>query len=122
MRALPIDEAVRLVQVSERARQGRLRASFMKEIRREEERFRHGRNGNGSTLDPEAAATLIQKVLAHIRKLTTIKLLPPRACFEHHFPFVKCTISSSLLSGIARSAFESLLCHPRESWSYLEER
>ncbi|XP_035249034.1 dynein regulatory complex protein 11 [Anguilla anguilla] len=61
-RALPIDEAVRLVQVSERARQGRLRASFMKEIRREEERYRQGRNCNGDTLDPNAAATLIQKV------------------------------------------------------------
>ncbi|XP_061081840.1 dynein regulatory complex protein 11 [Conger conger] len=61
-RALPIDEAVRLVQVSERARQGRLRASFMKEIRREEERYRQSQNGNGSALDPHAAATLIQKV------------------------------------------------------------
>ncbi|KAJ8252822.1 hypothetical protein GJAV_G00205990 [Gymnothorax javanicus] len=60
--SLAMEEAVRLLQVAERARQGRLRASFMKEIRREEERYLHGRNRDDSAVDHNAAATLIQKV------------------------------------------------------------
>ncbi|KAJ8350527.1 hypothetical protein SKAU_G00256570 [Synaphobranchus kaupii] len=62
VRTVSMEESVRLVQVSERARQGRLRASFMKEIRREEERYHQSRNCNGCTLDYNAAATRIQKV------------------------------------------------------------
>ncbi|KAI1899773.1 hypothetical protein AGOR_G00065200 [Albula goreensis] len=62
MRTMSLEEAVRLVQVCERARQGRLRAGFMKEIRREEERERLGRNRTASTLDQNVAATRIQKM------------------------------------------------------------
>ncbi|XP_026117912.1 dynein regulatory complex protein 11 isoform X1 [Carassius auratus] len=56
---LSVERAVWLLQVSERARQGRLRAHFMKTIRQEEQRRLQG---NSSMLDPNQAATCIQKV------------------------------------------------------------
>lgn len=59
--SMTVDRAVLLLQVSERARQGRLRARFMKEIRDEERK--NQRSVIGSTLDPHLSATLIQKVL-----------------------------------------------------------
>ncbi|KAJ8410584.1 hypothetical protein AAFF_G00194880 [Aldrovandia affinis] len=61
VRTMSLEEAVRVMQVCERARQGRLRASFMKEIRREEEKERLGRNRTTNTLDQNVAATRIQK-------------------------------------------------------------
>ncbi|KAM3857053.1 dynein regulatory complex protein 11 [Diretmus argenteus] len=56
-----LEEAVRILQVCERARQGRLRAQFMKEIR-QAERESLGKSRTPSTLSPDQAATLIQKV------------------------------------------------------------
>ncbi|KAL1273093.1 hypothetical protein QQF64_028955 [Cirrhinus molitorella] len=57
--SMSVERAVWLLQVSERARQGRLRAHFMKTIRQEEQRRLQG---NSSMLDPDQAATCIQKV------------------------------------------------------------
>lgn len=59
---MSLEEAIRLIQVHERARQGRLRAKFMKEIRMEEERERVAQQRGAPTLDPDVAATRIQKV------------------------------------------------------------
>jgi len=59
---MSIDEAIRLVQIHERARQGRLRAKFMREIRLEEEREKQAALRGAPTLDPDVAATRIQKV------------------------------------------------------------
>ncbi|XP_042581585.1 dynein regulatory complex protein 11-like isoform X3 [Cyprinus carpio] len=56
---MSLERAVWLLQVSERARQGRLRAHFMKTIRQEEQRRLQG---NSSMQDPNQAATCIQKV------------------------------------------------------------
>lgn len=56
------DEAVQLVQLAERMRQGRLRAKFMREIRRDEERERRARESGAKELDREQAAICIQKV------------------------------------------------------------
>uniref|UniRef100_A0A9J7YA16 IQ motif containing with AAA domain 1 n=2 Tax=Cyprinus carpio TaxID=7962 RepID=A0A9J7YA16_CYPCA len=56
---MSVERAVWLLQVSERARQGRLRAHFMKTIRQEEQRRLQG---NSSMQDPNQAATCIQKV------------------------------------------------------------
>ncbi|XP_053569472.1 dynein regulatory complex protein 11 [Bombina bombina] len=62
VKPLSLDEAVRLIQVSERARQGRLRAKFMKEIHLEEKRERLARLHGEKALDPDVAALHIQKV------------------------------------------------------------
>ncbi|KAF4112039.1 dynein regulatory complex protein 11 isoform X2 [Onychostoma macrolepis] len=59
VQSMSVERAVWLLQVSERARQGRLRAHFMKTIRQEEQRRLQG---NSSMLDPNQAATCIQKV------------------------------------------------------------
>ncbi|XP_075036492.1 dynein regulatory complex protein 11 isoform X1 [Mixophyes fleayi] len=62
LKLMPLDEAVRVIQVSERARQGRLRAKFMREIHLEEKRERMAKLQGENTLDPELAAQRIQKV------------------------------------------------------------
>uniref|UniRef100_A0A671LHW8 IQ motif containing with AAA domain 1 n=1 Tax=Sinocyclocheilus anshuiensis TaxID=1608454 RepID=A0A671LHW8_9TELE len=59
VQSMSVERAVWLLQVSERARQGRLRAHFMKTIRQEEQRRLQG---NSSMLDANQAATCIQKV------------------------------------------------------------
>ena len=56
------DEAIRIIQLHERARQGRLRARFMREIRQQEERERQAKLQGAPSLDPDAAAVIIQKV------------------------------------------------------------
>ncbi|XP_074841508.1 IQ and AAA domain-containing protein 1-like isoform X2 [Carettochelys insculpta] len=55
-------EAVQAVQMAERMRQGCLRATFMREIRRDEERARRARESGAKELDREQAAICIQKV------------------------------------------------------------
>ncbi|KAL7884540.1 hypothetical protein AOLI_G00073100 [Acnodon oligacanthus] len=61
-RTLSVEEAIRIIQVTERARQGRLRAKFMREIQRDQERQRKSedRDLGASTMDQ--AAVCIQKV------------------------------------------------------------
>uniref|UniRef100_F6V6L4 Uncharacterized protein n=1 Tax=Ciona intestinalis TaxID=7719 RepID=F6V6L4_CIOIN len=59
---MSFEEAIRLVQIHERARQGRLRAKFMREIRLEEEREKLAAQRGAPTLDPDLAATRIQKI------------------------------------------------------------
>lgn len=67
---MTVERAVQLLQVSERARQGRLRARFMKEIRNEEQK--NQRQVINSTLDPHLSATLIQKVLSSLGSYSTL--------------------------------------------------
>lgn len=59
---MSFEEAIRLVQIHERARQGRLRAKFMREIRQQEERERMAQTSGAPTLDVDVAAIRIQKV------------------------------------------------------------
>nr|XP_036865628.1 dynein regulatory complex protein 11 isoform X2 [Manis javanica] len=61
-KAIPLEEAVRLIQVSERARQGRLRAMFMKQIFLQECRAKQARLLGDRGTDPSTAALRIQKV------------------------------------------------------------
>lgn len=62
MQSMSMERAVWLLQVSERARQGRLRAHFMKKIRQEELRRQNGESSSANMPDPDLAATCIQKV------------------------------------------------------------
>ena len=59
---MSVEEAIRLIQIHERARQGRLRAKFMREIRQQEEREKRAALRGAPTLDPEVASIRIQKV------------------------------------------------------------
>uniref|UniRef100_A0A8C8VPN6 IQ motif containing with AAA domain 1 n=1 Tax=Pelusios castaneus TaxID=367368 RepID=A0A8C8VPN6_9SAUR len=62
VKPLPLEEAIRVIQISERARQGRLRATFMKQIYLEEKRERQARLQGGKGQNMNAAALRIQKV------------------------------------------------------------
>ncbi|XP_076860476.1 dynein regulatory complex protein 11 isoform X2 [Brachyhypopomus gauderio] len=61
-RTLSLEDAVKMIQVSERARQGRLRAQFMREIQRDEERQRRLKHRDVSAVSAEQAAVQIQKL------------------------------------------------------------
>ncbi|XP_067844026.1 dynein regulatory complex protein 11 [Heptranchias perlo] len=74
IKILTLEEAIQIIQISERARQGRLRAKFMLEIRMEEEKERLAKRRVASTLDPEIAATCIQKIWrGYVQRKTTKK-------------------------------------------------
>ncbi|XP_067404759.1 dynein regulatory complex protein 11 [Emydura macquarii macquarii] len=62
VKPLPLEEVIRVIQISERARQGRLRATFMKQIYLEEKRERQARLQGGKGPNVNAAALRIQKV------------------------------------------------------------
>ncbi|OAF65833.1 hypothetical protein A3Q56_06424, partial [Intoshia linei] len=59
---MTIEEAIQLIQINERKRQGCLRAKFMLEIKQQEERERRIASNNTSLLDPDVAAIRIQKL------------------------------------------------------------
>nr|XP_060639927.1 dynein regulatory complex protein 11 isoform X1 [Anolis sagrei ordinatus] len=61
VKVMPFEEAVRAIQIAERARQGRLRATFMKQIYLEEKRERLARLHGTKGPDLETAAICIQK-------------------------------------------------------------
>lgn len=62
VKSISIEQAVKLIQIAERARQGRLRALFMKQIFLQEFRARQARLLGERLADVGAAALRIQKV------------------------------------------------------------
>jgi len=56
------EQAIKLIQMNERARQGRLRAKFMREIRADEERERAALARGAPCVEPWEAAIRIQKI------------------------------------------------------------
>ncbi|CAM4622835.1 unnamed protein product [Leuciscus chuanchicus] len=76
VQSMSIERAMWLLQVSERARQGRLRAHFMKTIRQEEQRGLQ--SSSSSILNPDRAATCIQKVWRGYRDRRRVK----KECLE----------------------------------------
>ncbi|XP_068959245.1 dynein regulatory complex protein 11 [Petaurus breviceps papuanus] len=61
LKIMPLEEAVKLIQISERARQGRLRAIFMRQIYHQDIRAKQARLHGEKVPDPGSAATRIQK-------------------------------------------------------------
>ncbi|KAJ6666670.1 hypothetical protein lerEdw1_020394 [Lerista edwardsae] len=72
---MPREEAVRLIQMAERMRQGRLRARFMWEIRRDEERERRVREGGLIEPNRDLAATCIQRIWKGCLQRRTTKMV-----------------------------------------------
>ncbi|XP_045150321.1 dynein regulatory complex protein 11 [Echinops telfairi] len=62
LKTIPPDEAIKTIQVAERARQGRLRALFMKQIYLQEYRIKQNKLLGDRALDISASALCIQKV------------------------------------------------------------
>lgn len=76
-KSIPLEEAVKLIQIAERARQGRLRAMFMKQIFLQEYRAKQARMLGEKVIDMGAAALQIQKVCVVLRELGTSVLTQP---------------------------------------------
>lgn len=79
---LTLDEAIAILQRNERARQGRLRAKFMLDIRAQEERERQRRDNPPPVISKHEAATVIQ---AHVRGMFARFVhghTPPTATFQ----------------------------------------
>ncbi|XP_030894078.1 dynein regulatory complex protein 11-like [Leptonychotes weddellii] len=62
VKGIPLEEAVKLIQIAERARQGRLRAMFMKQIFLQEYRAKQAKTLGEKVADVGAAVLQIQKV------------------------------------------------------------
>lgn len=62
-KVIPLEKAVKLIQIAERMRQGRLRAMFMKQIFLQEYRAKQLKLMGEKALDLGSAALRIQKVL-----------------------------------------------------------
>lgn len=58
---MSMDDAIRIIQSHERARQGRLRAKQIRELRLDDQRARQRANMGESKMDKSLAATIIQK-------------------------------------------------------------
>ena len=59
---MSVSEAIRLIQIHERARQGRLRAKFMADIRYQEQRERRRKELQTKKLSRNDAAVIIQRM------------------------------------------------------------
>uniref|UniRef100_A0A8C4FGD1 IQ motif containing with AAA domain 1 n=1 Tax=Catagonus wagneri TaxID=51154 RepID=A0A8C4FGD1_9CETA len=73
VKPVPLEEAVKVIQVSERARQGRLRAMFMKQIYLQECRAKQSKLSGEKFADMGAAALRIQKVWRGFRQCKRTK-------------------------------------------------
>ncbi|XP_029875058.1 dynein regulatory complex protein 11 [Aquila chrysaetos chrysaetos] len=75
VKAMTFEEAIKMIQVAERARQGRCRAAFMKQIYLEEKRERQTKLQVQMGPSPDAASTCIQKVWrGYIQRKKTEKM------------------------------------------------
>ncbi|XP_054836723.1 dynein regulatory complex protein 11 [Eublepharis macularius] len=87
VKAMVMEEAVRLIQIAERARQGRLRATFMKQIYLEEKRERLARLHGVKGPNPDASAVCIQKFWrAHAQLKRTLKIRDDEMIFLGMIP------------------------------------
>ncbi|NXG93162.1 DRC11 protein, partial [Stercorarius parasiticus] len=75
VKAMTFEEAIKIIQVAERARQGRCRAAFMKQIYHERKRERKTKHEVQAGPSPDDAATCIQKVWrGYIQRKKTEKM------------------------------------------------
>ncbi|NXE45648.1 DRC11 protein, partial [Casuarius casuarius] len=92
VKSMAFEEAIKTIQVAERARQGRLRATFMKQIYLEEKKERQAKLQGRTGPNPDDAATCIQKIWrGYIQCKKTEKI------GEEEMIFLGMTASTSLL-------------------------
>ncbi|XP_072731337.1 dynein regulatory complex protein 11 [Ciconia boyciana] len=103
LKAMTFEEAIKIIQVAERARQGRCRAAFMKQIYLEEKRERQTKLQVQMGPHPDDAATCIQKVWhGYIQRKKTEKMREEEMIFlgmslpPHH---LKATSISQMRTG-----------------------
>ncbi|XP_039182165.1 dynein regulatory complex protein 11 isoform X7 [Crotalus tigris] len=87
VKVMLLEEAVRVIQIAERARQGRLRATFMKQIFFEEKRERLARLQGTKSPDVETAAMCIQRIWrGHTQWKKTLKIREEEMVFLGMIP------------------------------------
>ncbi|XP_060088415.1 dynein regulatory complex protein 11 [Heteronotia binoei] len=87
LKVMVLEEAVRLIQIAERARQGRLRATFMKQIYLEEKRERQARLQGKKGPDVDSSAVCIQKFWrGHTQLKKTLKIRDEEMIFLGMIP------------------------------------
>ncbi|KAM7096821.1 dynein regulatory complex protein 11 [Ciconia maguari] len=103
LKAMTFEEAIKIIQVAERARQGRCRAAFMKQIYLEEKKDRQTKLQVQMGPHPDDAATCIQKVWhGYIQRKKTEKMREEEMIFlgmslpPHH---LKATSISQMRTG-----------------------
>ncbi|NXO53778.1 DRC11 protein, partial [Aramus guarauna] len=102
LKAMPFEEAIKVIQVAERARQGRCRAAFMKQIYLEEKRERQTKLQVQMGPNPDDAATCIQKVWrGYIQHKKTVKMREEEMVFLGMSlpPHLKATSVSQMHAG-----------------------
>ncbi|XP_054686735.1 dynein regulatory complex protein 11 isoform X2 [Grus americana] len=102
LKAMTFEEAIKAIQVAERARQGRCRAAFMKQIYLEEKRERQTKLQVQMGPNPDAAATRIQKVWrGYIQRKKTVKMREEEMIFLGMSlpPHLKATSVSQMYAG-----------------------
>ena len=72
---MSMDDAIRFIQVNERGRQGKQRARFMREIRKQEDLDRKIREMGQPEPDPDNAAVVIQKLFRGFKTLKQARLM-----------------------------------------------
>nr|XP_010299377.1 PREDICTED: IQ and AAA domain-containing protein 1 [Balearica regulorum gibbericeps] len=102
LKAMTFEEAIKVIQVAERARQGRCRAAFMKQIYLEEKRERQTKLQVQMGPNPDDAATRIQKVWrGYIQRKKTVKMREEEMIFLGMSlpPHLKATSVSQMYAG-----------------------
>ncbi|NXE76127.1 DRC11 protein, partial [Cochlearius cochlearius] len=102
VKAMAFEEAIKMIQVAERARQGRRRAAFMKQIYLEEKRERQTKLQVQMGPNPDDAATCIQKVWrGYIQRKKTEKMREEEMIFlgMSLLPHLKATNISQMHAG-----------------------
>ncbi|KFV49496.1 IQ and AAA domain-containing protein 1, partial [Gavia stellata] len=102
LKAMTFEEAVKVIQIAERARQGRCRAAFMKRIYLEGKRERQTKLQVQMGPNPDDAATCIQKVWrGYIQRKKTEKMREEEMIFLGMSlpPHLKATSSSQMHAG-----------------------
>jgi IQ and AAA domain-containing protein len=72
---MSIEECIRVIQQNERGRQGKQRARFMREIRKQEEMERKMREVGQPETDPDHAATVIQKLFRGYKTIRQARMM-----------------------------------------------
>uniref|UniRef100_A0A8C3KD71 IQ motif containing with AAA domain 1 n=1 Tax=Calidris pygmaea TaxID=425635 RepID=A0A8C3KD71_9CHAR len=102
VKPMTLEEAVKMIQVAERARQGRCRAAFMKQIYLEEKRAGQTKHEIQMGPSPDDAATRIQKVCrGYIQRKKTEKMREEEMIFLGMSlpPHLKATSGSRMHTG-----------------------
>ncbi|XP_067154802.1 dynein regulatory complex protein 11 [Apteryx mantelli] len=98
VKSMAFEEAIKTIQVAERARQGRLRATFMKQLYLEEKRERQAKLQGKMSPNPDDAATCIQKIWrGYIQRKKTEKIREEEMIFLGMCPPPHFQTTSTLL-------------------------